>query len=82
MGRGLIYLSLGLILAMAVYGAYTIWTSVDTPMPAAGWIALIAGAVLSLALAGLLMGTVFISARRGYDDRAAGPHKTPDDRET
>jgi hypothetical protein len=34
-----------------------------------GWIALSLGAFFSYALAGGLMTLVFVSARRGYDDR-------------
>jgi hypothetical protein len=35
-----------------------------------GWIALILGAIFSLAVGGGLMALVFISSRRGYDDKA------------
>ena len=81
MGRGLIYLSLGLILAIASFAAWTMWFSIDTPMPAFGWGALIAGIVFSLALGAVLMGITFWSARRGYDDRASGTRDTVDDRD-
>jgi hypothetical protein len=42
-----------------------------------GWIALILGTLLSLALGGGLMALVFHSARKGYDDRIEAD-TTPD----
>jgi hypothetical protein len=35
-----------------------------------GWIALILGVIFSLGVGGGLMALVFISSRRGYDDKA------------
>jgi len=35
-----------------------------------GWIALSLGVILSLAVGGGLMALVFVSSRRGYDDKA------------
>ncbi len=44
-----------------------------------GWIALSLGVVLSLAVGGGLMALVFISSRRGYDDKAHLAPKESDD---
>jgi hypothetical protein len=35
-----------------------------------GWIALILGVIFSLAVGGGLMALVFVSSRRGYDEKA------------
>lgn len=43
-----------------------------------GWIALVGGGVLAFALAGALMGLVFYSARRGYDEAAHTPDEWND----
>jgi hypothetical protein len=45
----------------------------DADMTAAGWGALVIGIVLTVALGVGLMSLVFISHRRGYDDR--GRHR-------
>jgi hypothetical protein len=51
-----------------------IWAELgDAEMSAAGWGALVLGVVLSLALGLGLMSLVFISNRRGYDER--GDHR-------
>ncbi|MGD9615112.1 MAG: hypothetical protein AB7H90_06110 [Alphaproteobacteria bacterium] len=48
-----------------------IWTELaDAEMSAAGWGALVLGVVLTLALGLGLMSLVFISNRRGYDERS------------
>lgn len=44
-----------------------------------GWIALSLGVVLSLVVGGGLMALVFISSRRGYDDKAHLAPKESDD---
>jgi hypothetical protein len=41
----------------------------DDEMSAGGWIALVLGVVVALALGMGLMALVFISSRRGYDER-------------
>jgi hypothetical protein len=54
----------------------------DFEMGAHGWIALALAVVLTLALGIGLMALVFLSARRGYDDRAhhaEGPPITRDE---
>jgi len=41
----------------------------DAEMSASGWIALVLGVLLALLLGMGLMALVFISSRRGYDER-------------
>lgn len=46
-----------------------LWRAVgDVEISTAGWLAMVLGALLALALGGGLMALVFISNRRGYDD--------------
>ena len=46
----------------------SVWTGLgDTGISAAGWVALVLGVVVTLALGVGLMALVFISNRRGYD---------------
>jgi dipeptide/tripeptide permease len=53
--------------------AATLWTSVgDTNISPAGWIAMGFGVIFTLALGIGLMALVFISSRRGYDERGRG----------
>jgi hypothetical protein len=57
------------ILAGAVWYAAYAWLSVDgPPMPASGYIFMILGVVLSLLVGFGLMGLIFYSSRRGYDE--------------
>ena len=51
--------------------AAALWSSIgDSEMSAAGWIAMTIGVLATLALGIGLMGLVFISNRRGYDERS------------
>lgn len=72
----LLTVSLGGILAAVMFGVLTNWDA--SYMSIHGWIALILGTLLSLALGGGLMALVFHSARKGYDDRIE-VDTTPDD---
>ena len=63
----LLTMSLGGILALVMFGMLTNWDA--SAMSIHGWIALILGTFLSLAVGGGLMALVFFSARKGYDDR-------------
>ncbi|MBC7767569.1 MAG: hypothetical protein H7124_02150 [Phycisphaerales bacterium] len=63
----LLTLSLGVLLAIVLFGTLTRWD--PSAMSVHGWIALTLGTVLSLAVGGGLMALVFYSARKGYDDR-------------
>ncbi|MEO1040535.1 MAG: hypothetical protein AAFX09_13430 [Pseudomonadota bacterium] len=64
----LLIVVLGVFLAVSIWFAAQAWIGVDTQMSGHGWFALILGAVLSIVVGVVLMGLVFISARRGYDD--------------
>lgn len=60
---------LGLLLLGALLFALRTWTGLSgVEMPWQGWLALIVGAVLTLALGAGLMALMFYSARRGHDD--------------
>ena len=67
-------------LAIAAMGiAWSAWRSMaDVEVGTAGMIALILGAIATIALGGGLMALLFISNRRGFDDAAGGhPSVTP-----
>ncbi len=55
------------LLTLTMFGVVSDWDA--SAMSVHGWIALILGTVISLALGGGLMALVFYSARKGYDDR-------------
>ena len=62
-------LVLGALLIAAVGVGVYVWQSIGTTeISVWGWIAMIAGSVITLAVGGGLMALVFHSARRGYDD--------------
>ncbi len=64
LGTIVLLVALGLTLALSLFIAY----SGLGDMPTAGWVALIAGVVLSLAVGIGLMSLLFFSSRRGYDE--------------
>jgi hypothetical protein len=64
---GIALLAVGIIVAVALSGIG------EVEMSAAGWGAMLLGIVLTLALGLGLMSLVFISHRRGYDER--GDHR-------
>jgi hypothetical protein len=64
---GIALLAVGTIVAVALSGIG------EVEMSAAGWGAMLLGIVLTLALGLGLMSLVFISHRRGYDER--GDHR-------
>ncbi|HVV91864.1 MAG TPA: hypothetical protein VHD15_00450 [Hyphomicrobiales bacterium] len=71
-----------ILLGLAVIVAYVEWTSVDTAMPTAGYVALWGGIVFSLLIGCGLMGLMFYSSRRGYDEKAQNNWlKSEDDRD-
>ena len=63
----LLTISLGSILAVAVFGTLTDWD--PYAMTLHGWVALGLTTVFSLAIGGGLMALVFHSHHKGYDDR-------------
>jgi hypothetical protein len=69
----LLTVSLGGILAAVMFGVLTGWDA--SAMSIHGWIALMLGTLLSLAIGGGLMALVFYSARKGYDERADYRHE-------
>ena len=56
-----------LLIAACVLG-YLGWTSTDTKVPEAGYVALVFGVVFSLVVGAGLMALVFYSSRKGYDE--------------
>lgn len=69
MGRALVIAALLGLLAFALWVAYRQWAMVSVEIPFWGWIAILAGAGLSLVVGVGLMALVFYSSRHGYDDR-------------
>ncbi len=61
------------LLAVGIYAAVALSGMGEVEMSAAGWGAMLLGVVLTLALGLGLMSLVFISNRRGYDER--GDHR-------
>jgi hypothetical protein len=70
MGRALVYVVLFGLLAGALVLAYVTWTSVDTTIPGIVYVIMALGVVVTLGVGAGLMGLVFYSSRRGYDDEA------------
>ena len=56
------------LLGGTVYAMVRVWTHINAHMSVHGWIALVLGTVLSLAVGIGLMALVFYSSRRGYDE--------------
>lgn len=70
----LLVLALGIILALSLsFAAYLWWEMSEVEIGLNGLIALILGAVLSLAIGGGLMTLVFYSHKHGYDDHQNRP---------
>ena len=62
---GVAVVAVAIVIAVSVFNWHVIG---DTGIDAAGWIALILGVLVTLAVGIGLMALVFISNRRGYDD--------------
>ena len=59
-------IALGAVLALV----WSMWSAIgDADISAGGWIALVLGVLVALALGVGLMALMFISSRRGYDER-------------
>ena len=68
-----LYLSLFGILGLAIWWTIYAWTSdygADAPMSMHGYIAMVLGIIGSLIVGCGLMGLLFYSSRRGYDEPA------------
>ena len=61
----------GVLIAVALWGAVRSFSTFGGDLGLHGWLALIGGSVLTIALTAGLMWLVFYSARKGYDDAAA-----------
>ena len=62
------------LLALASGFGYWVWMELgDVEMSRHGWIALTLGTVVTFLVGAGLMGLVFYSHRRGYDDRVNRP---------
>jgi hypothetical protein len=56
------------LLAWALWIMTTVWTHIDAKMSGHGWAALILGVFFSCVVGFGLMGLMFVSSRRGYDE--------------
>jgi hypothetical protein len=66
------------ILAAAGWYAASAWVSLNgPPMPEAGWVAMVLGALFSLIVGCGLMALLFYSSRHGYDE----PYRVDRDRD-
>jgi hypothetical protein len=68
LGTAIIILVLLGLLGWAFWIMVTAWTHIDAQMSVHGWAALILGIVFSCVLGFGLMGLMFFSSRRGYDE--------------
>jgi Ca2+/Na+ antiporter len=69
MARALIVVAFLAALGGALAYFVAAWSSIGSAhISAHGWLAIIGGAIATLALGGGLMALVFYSARQGYDD--------------
>ena len=68
LGTAIIILVLLGLLGWAFWIMVTAWTHIDAQMSVHGWAALILGIVFSCILGFGLMGLMFFSSRRGYDE--------------
>jgi hypothetical protein len=68
LARWVVIAILGVLLLAAFILGYLGWTSTDTKVPEAGYVALVLGVVFSLVVGAGLMALVFYSSRKGYDE--------------
>ena len=66
-GGWIILIALVALLAAATLYAIDIWTAMDATMSGWGWLFLVLGVVVSVALGAGLMALVFYSSRNNYD---------------
>ncbi len=78
----LVAVLLGLLAAAIWLAVHTWMATAGSPMPAAGYVAMTFGVVLSLLVGIALMALLFYSSRHGYDDQASEqPRASDDDRD-
>lgn len=68
LARWVVIALLSALLVAACMLGYLGWTSTDTKVPEAGYVALVLGVVFSLVVGAGLMALVFYSSRKGYDE--------------
>ena len=77
LGITLLLATLLALLGASLWYAYGLWTSLESADLPVGLYVAMAGSVLFSLVVGIgLMGLVFYSSRRGYDDRAVGREDT------
>ena len=59
---------LGILLAVSIWFAATVFSGTEAEITGHGWFAMALGAIFSILVGGGLMALVFFSSRRGYDD--------------
>jgi hypothetical protein len=75
--RALIILALFALLAASLWFAGAAWERLGGgAIPIYGYVAIVGGIVVSLAVGGGLMALVFYSSRHGYDDLSGGDGKS------
>ena len=80
LSTAVIILALVSLLGWAFWIMVTAWTHIDAKMSGHGWAALILGIVFSCVLGFGLMGLMFFSSRRGYDEAVKSLDRpSPDD---
>jgi hypothetical protein len=68
LGTAIVVVVLVCLLGWAFWIMVTAWNHIDAKMSGHGWAALILGIVFSCILGFGLMGLMFFSSRRGYDE--------------
>jgi hypothetical protein len=56
------------LLGLALWASHLAWEEVQVDVPAWAWLAMAAGAAMSLLVGGGLMTLIFYSSRKGYDE--------------
>lgn len=68
MKTALLFFVLTVFLGVSIWFAARSWFEIDTQMSGHGYVALAIGVVLTVLVAVVLMGLLFLSSRRGWDD--------------
>jgi uncharacterized integral membrane protein len=67
------------LLVLALWSVNSAWSQVQVDLPAWAWLAMGLGAVMCFLVGGGLMGLIFYSSRKGYDEPPQRIDR-PDDR--